>query len=304
MEKINAFSARELREDEVYVFTLTLCDNDIDRDFEKFSASALKELAPMFIGRTVIADHSMRSADQMARIFDTCVERVGGKTTADGEEYLCLKARAYMLRCGENGHFINELEAGIKKEGSVSCSMGRHICSVCNKDRRTEGCAHINSRTYGGRLCYTILEQPEDAYEFSFVAVPAQKNAGVTKRFNISEENMDGIVKTVSECGGEGVKLDKSQADRLSEYIERLEEDAELGRRYREELAGEINKLFAKRFPEVDGELFSSLTAVMTAKELNGFRKCIEKKEAKPAAPQLMPDKSEKTKRDFSQFKI
>ena len=45
MKMINALSRRELCEEEVYTFTLTLCDNEIDRDFECFSPEALKKLS-------------------------------------------------------------------------------------------------------------------------------------------------------------------------------------------------------------------------------------------------------------------
>ena len=32
LDKINRFTRRKLGEDEVYVFDIVLCDNDIDRD--------------------------------------------------------------------------------------------------------------------------------------------------------------------------------------------------------------------------------------------------------------------------------
>ena len=73
IEKINLFSRKKLTENDVYIFTVKLCNNDIDRDYEKFSLSALRALAPMFIGKTGIFDHSMKSADQKARIFETWV---------------------------------------------------------------------------------------------------------------------------------------------------------------------------------------------------------------------------------------
>ena len=56
MAKINGFSRRELSESEVYVFPVVLCDNEVDRDFERFSNEALKELAKLFIGKTGIFD--------------------------------------------------------------------------------------------------------------------------------------------------------------------------------------------------------------------------------------------------------
>ena len=35
------------------------------------------------------------------------------------------------------------------------------------------------------KICYTILDKITDSYEWSFVAVPAQVNAGVTKRSGV-----------------------------------------------------------------------------------------------------------------------
>lgn len=37
LKKINKYTRREFDADSLYVFTVILCDNDIDRDFEKFS---------------------------------------------------------------------------------------------------------------------------------------------------------------------------------------------------------------------------------------------------------------------------
>ena len=44
LDKINKFTRRPLSEDEVYVFSVILCDNDIDRDCERFSENALDTL--------------------------------------------------------------------------------------------------------------------------------------------------------------------------------------------------------------------------------------------------------------------
>ena len=54
------------------------------------------------------------------------------------------------------------------------------------------GCDHEKGGEYGGKLCYHILDEPLDAYEWSFVAVPAQVNAGVTKRFALREKQESG----------------------------------------------------------------------------------------------------------------
>ena len=75
----------------------------------------------------------------------------------------------------KNKDIILELDSGIKKEVSVGCSMGKSVCSICGSDFKS--CSHIKGKGYGGKLCYAVLSKPKDAYEWSFVAVPAQRSA-------------------------------------------------------------------------------------------------------------------------------
>ena len=51
MALINAYSRRTLTKDEVYVFGVVLCDNDIDRDNERFTVESLFELEKLFVGK-------------------------------------------------------------------------------------------------------------------------------------------------------------------------------------------------------------------------------------------------------------
>ena len=183
---INKYTRREHKAEEIYAFTVTLCDNDIDRDFERFSDDALDVLSKLFVGRTGICDHSAKSENQKARIFSCYTEKPEGEQTRDGRQYKRLCARAYMLKTEQNKNLIAEIEAGIKKEVSIGCSMGSHTCSICGKSR-AEGCVHRKGKRYGNALCHTVLSNPQDAYEWSFVAVPAQRRAGITKSFEKKE---------------------------------------------------------------------------------------------------------------------
>ena len=229
LKKINKYTRREFDADSLYVFTVILCDNDIDRDFEKFSLSALNELKTFFVGKTGISDHSMKSSDQKARVFETWIEK-GNGTTADGEPYYMLKAKAYMLKNEENKGFIDELDAGIKKEVSVSCSSKKATCSICGKDKRQCRCEHVSGKEYKGKIACTILSDISDAYEFSFVAVPAQRQAGVTKAFEFTKENnMEDIIKTLKNMSDD-TTVSKFQLDSLLNYVDSLEDEAELGR--------------------------------------------------------------------------
>lgn len=290
LEKINSYTRSEFDEAMLYAFNVVLCNNDIDRDNEKFSVDTLYQLCELFKGKTGISDHSMKASCQKARIFDTWVERVDGRTTADNEAFYQLRAKAYMVRSEENLPLITEIEAGIKKEVSVSCSVAKSICSICGNDKKLKPCSHINGREYDGRKAFTILDDARDAYEFSFVAVPAQREAGVTKSFNTEKEiPMEDIIKTLKDCGSE-LTISKNQAREISSYIERLDEEAKLGKQYKQKLADEVVSLCAAAIPEMDMEVFSGVAQVMTTNELQSFKKAFTKaKAAKNVSLQLKP---------------
>ncbi len=188
LELIGQFARKKLNADELYTFSLILCDNEIDRDSEKFTVSALHTLAKLFVGKTGIFDHNMKSKDQTARIYAAEVMTDPQRKTADGEDYTYIKAKAYMVRTDKNKDLIAEIDAGIKKETSVGCCIKDISCSICGRNIKTEGCEHQKGKVYGGKLCCYLLSEATDAYEWSFVAVPAQKNAGVIKSFNPAQE--------------------------------------------------------------------------------------------------------------------
>lgn len=280
IELINRLSRKKLSEDEVYIFPVTLCDNEVDRDYERFSISALHQLEKLFIGKTGISDHSMRSSDQTARIFRTWIEENPERTTLSGEKYTALKASAYMIRTLKNEDVIKEIDAGIKKEVSVGCSLKKHTCSICGSER----CTHIRGKSYNGKLCYTILSEATDAYEWSFVAVPAQREAGVTKMYKNKEktkmENPFDIVKAALPEGEE--------KNKVCDYIKKLEREAEDGKAYKAELGSEVRKLFAVALPEISGGVVSEFCEKLDINALKELKEGLlkKKKELFPCAPQ------------------
>lgn len=245
LELIGALARRPLSGEEVYTFSVRLCDNEIDRDFERFTPQTLEELAPMFVGKAGIFDHQWSARGQAARIYKTEVVREPDRVTRAGDGYCWLKGYAYMVRTGGNQDLIAEIEGGIKKEVSVGCSVEHAICSVCGADRGQVDCGHEKGKEYGGQLCWADLEGAGDAYEFSFVAVPAQPAAGV--------------VKSARRGGG-------SSPDRL-------EEEAELGRRYLENLRGEVVRLALLADRELSGRAMKSLADKLSHTELEELRK-------------------------------
>lgn len=255
LEKINLQSRKPLKAEEVYAFSMRLCDDQIDRDGERFATEALPGLAELFIGKPGIVDHNWSAEKQAARIFDTEVVSEPGVSW--------LKAWAYIPRAGREG-LIADIEAGIRREVSISCSMGRRYCSICGSEIGT--CGHRSGEVYEGQLCAGVLAEPRDAYEFSFVAVPAQPCAGVVKHWK----------------GGEEMKLgefvEKSGSDSVKQEYKRLTELAQVGKAHRARLEAEIVRMGTALELGLDGESLGLVIKTLDITALQRFHDGLEKK--------------------------
>lgn len=290
LAQINRYTRRELSEEEVYTFSVVLCDNDIDRDFERFDEDALYTLRDLFVGKTGVFDHNPKAENQAARIYSCAVEQVPGKQTAAGDGYMRLVAKAYLPHSKKNEDLILALDSGIQKEVSVGCAVSRNICSICGTDMKSGACPHQRGKEYKGKLCYAVLSGVTDAYEWSFVAVPAQREAGVIKAWNKKRSEGTYLQDITKALGmGEEVILSAQEAKKLYEYICTLEQDAQYGKVYREDLKNNVVRLSALIQPEVKRSVMEGLAGKMDLDELKAFCSAYEKKSAKlfPAAPQL-----------------
>ncbi len=235
MGLINALARRELAPEEVYTFAVRLCDNDIDRDYERFDDGALDALAELFPGVSGVFDHQWSARGQTARIYRAEVVADPGVVTADGRPYKYLKGWAYMMRTAENADLIAEIDGGIKREVSVGCAVESVLCSICGEP--LEDCPHEKGQEYDGQVCCGVLTGATDAYEWSFVAVPAQRKAGVIKS------------------------------------ARRLEDEARLGRKYLKSLRRETARLAGIAEPEADRALLERVCARLDEEELLGLIK-------------------------------
>lgn len=258
LARINQFAKAELTAADVYVFSVRLCDNEVDRDFERFDEAALEKLGELFVGKSGLFDHQWSAEGQTARIYRTEVIREPAVKTQAGDCGCWLKAWAYMLRTEKNQDLIAEIEGGIKKEVSVGCSVARSACSICGASGGS--CEHVKGQYYGGKLCYFQLEDPTDAYEWSFVAVPAQRRAGVVKHFGPEDAHLTALRK-----------------------------EAELGRRYLAGLRREVVRLAMLSDDGLDGAMFAKMTRKLEEEELLELRRTYQARVDKrfPMEPQI-----------------
>lgn len=300
LELINKYTRRHFDKDEVYVFSLTLCDNDVDRDFERFTVESLFELEKLFVGKTGIVDHESRSKNQTARVFKCNVEAVEGKKTITGDDYFRLTARAYIPVTEGNRETILAIDSGIKKEVSVGCAVRDSVCSICSKPMGSVGCNHIKGQYVDSKLCFAELKNPYDAYEWSFVAVPAQREAGVTKSFKDkykrSDVSVEGILKNLESKSD--ITLSHTECEKLFGYINELKKEAEDGKAYRQSLEQEFTKLMALSEPDISGNAVKSAMSGMSLCELKEFISAYKKKTHQrfTAVPQLCGANKERSK--------
>ena len=262
---INRFAKTELKAEEVYAFSVRLCDNEVDRDYERFPLTTLEELAALFVGKSGIFDHQWSAQGQTARIYRTEVVREEETITAAGDGYAYLKGWAYLLRTEKNLSLIQEIEGGIKKEVSVGCAVARRVCSVCGQEKHAGLCEHVPGREYDGKLCWVDLLDATDAYEFSFVAVPAQPRAGVMRK------------------SGKGGKR-----------MQQLEKEAELGRKYLKSLRDEVVRLGGLAEPDLKMATLRAMADSLEESELLELKAVYTKRTGAGQAAGQLP-RSEKT---------
>ena len=281
LEQINRFAKTPLKADQIYSFAVRLCDNEVDRDFERFDEKSLNTLGDLFIGKTGIFDHEWSAQGQTARIYRTELVHQPEKKTAAGDGYCYLKGWAYLLRSEKNQSLIEEIEGGIKKEVSVGCSVARSICSVCGAESGT--CEHTKGHVYGGKLCYAELREPTDAYEWSFVAVPAQREAGVLQK-----------------------QFGRREGKNARGELELLQYQARLGRTYLAELRREVVRLAMLTNEELDGTLFSGIAEKLEEPELLELKKAYGAKVQMlfPAEPQLKSRQADAPSADENVFLV
>ena len=231
LEKINSYALSKLEPADIFAFKVSMAGNEIDRDYEVFPRSTLVKLANLFVGKTVVKDHEHKSDNQIARIYSTeLVENDLARMTKTGEVFTQLVAKCYMVKTSKNADLIAEIQAGIRKEVSLGCRVDKAVCSICGTDNVKTYCEHFPGKRYNNnQLCYFSLENASDAYELSFVAVPAQAHAGTVKSYGekpCHEDEMKMRKKALEEAHEDGVVVKGSKTAKKRLTSNQIEKSA------------------------------------------------------------------------------
>ena len=114
------------------------------------------------------------------------------------------------------------------------------------------------------------LDDPYDAYEWSFVAVPAQREAGVIKMYTPTDTeegtrtNSD-IIKAFSE--GKEMTLSPEECAEISGCLRELAKKAEAGEAYERELRQEVVRLSLLSQPGVPKDIMERVAKRMTLEQ-------------------------------------
>lgn len=168
------------------------------------------------------------------------------------------------------------------EQASARCSVeGSRLWFSCNP----EGPNHWFYREWVCRA-----EEKRALYEWSFVAVPAQRAAGVVKRFGQGEGSLKAMVRA---CGS------RAQVRELEE----LEKLSALGKSYLGALRREVRRLMLVADETLDGAVAESVTEKLGERELLELKKAFGARAAKKLGTNVQivdpREKREENERDF-----
>ena len=219
LKKINKYTLSPVTADDVFIFKATIADNEQDdRNHMPFNLKALQDLKRLYPGKTMLKDHSRRADNQIARIYDTELVQNANKQTELGELHTELVAKIYMIKTDSNKDLISEIIGGIKKEVSTSTIPEKMICNICGVDNMKDWCRHWPGIEYDvadttgkstKKRCKMLLHGAKEAYELSFVAVPAQPRAGTHKSVGFTKP-VEEVTETISETENKNNDIEKT----------------------------------------------------------------------------------------------
>jgi len=191
-DAVDQYALRPLARDEFVVFTLDLCNNQIDRHFSRFPEEELEKINRMTPGRPLMERHDLRGTLPRGTFFRSGLHTEG--------ERISVRPDVYVLRTQENADFILNIEGGVYRETSIAFSFRMPECSICHKDLRT--CSHIPGRAYEAEarksangaandsVCHYVMRDVIDVIEGSVVSSGSQGTGFVAQQRGVERATL------------------------------------------------------------------------------------------------------------------
>lgn len=182
LKLIETVLGKPVKKEDVFIFTMRICDNDIDRDNECFSVSALYQISEMIVGKKgIISNIIVNEKNIIAQIYSAKVCCDYEKRTSIGQDYQYVEAKAFIIISDESKAICKMIQDNEINEVSIGCSVEQHI-EVHNVNK-----------------VYIELRNVTDVYEWSFPWSPDLVKAEINYNEYRKSWN-EGYKKAIQDC--------------------------------------------------------------------------------------------------------
>jgi hypothetical protein len=182
-EHIKPLVSEDTTPEQLYIFSLRMCNNDIDADNDKLSDDFLRQFAEQINTSSIplIKDHTWTADGQIGRVYRA--EVLSDGVNSLGEPYTYVLGYAYVAA---DSDIVSRIKLGLLSEVSVGFDGSGYTCSVCGAGVKSHDCqctnGHVFGTEYEGNPVYRNVNQCLSALECSFVPVPAQDGAEIQSK--------------------------------------------------------------------------------------------------------------------------
>lgn len=216
--RINQLALEPVSEEQIFVGTMALCNDQYDRSNERFPDAYLKRFAETIVGKAVMPGHDYRQLP-LGRFFDAEVTKRAGRTD--------LVASYYLLA---DDPLVGKIKSGIAKDVSIGFEPDKRLCDICGKDydgwwmtddEDEDPCRHIAGREYDGKTCtltYGGDTKNVEAVEGSFVWMGCQPGAeAIAKDERLGSRQKAAWLQTNGKTGETPVRKEKSVDEKTTD---------------------------------------------------------------------------------------
>ena len=182
MAAINQHALVPLTKEQVAVFRMNLCNDQIDRHISRFPVEELKAISEkLIVGKPLMELHDMpsdglfssnRGSQPVGTFFRSQMVKEDGQVS--------VRPDVFMRRDAGDDDLIKKIESGIAKGTSISFALDRPECSACGCDIRD--CAHMLGEEIDDEICHVVLKEVTDVFEGSIVPLGSQGTEFVEAR--------------------------------------------------------------------------------------------------------------------------